>query len=425
LKKLVTLLLLFCFQFCIAQNLLIKGVSVIPMDKNEVLNNMDVFIHDGKIVKIGKSIHPIRNCEIINGKGNYLMPGLTDMHAHVPDYGNKKISVNDYFNLCLASGVTTLRSMRGSLPQLLLKDSIQKGLVIAPKLFLSAPPIHWRVKIPIDSIHYLIQQYKKSGFDFIKILSVPSEAFYEAIVAESQLVGLPVVGHIPNMNLLLALSKNQKSIEHLQGYTDYFKVKQFDALQNAIQVSKEKGIYNCPTLDWYFVGSLYYSLESLKNRAGMAYISPTLKQEWEKKIMEYSKEQNGKPNSKKEDSLGLVAMRNVLQKMKLNGCQLLLSPDASSVFQVPGFGLIEEMKIFKEMGFTNYEILRMASLVPAEYFGEDDNWGKVREAHDANLVLLLQNPLDDLGNISKIKGIILNGKWLPQSMILERIAQSK
>ncbi|MCX8490224.1 MAG: amidohydrolase family protein, partial [Cyclobacteriaceae bacterium] len=297
-------------------------------------------------------------------------------------------------------------------------------LVIAPKLFLSAPPMHWKEQVPIDSIHYLIQQYKRSGFDFIKILSVPSEAFYEATMAESRLAGLPVVGHIPNRNLHLALSKNQRSIEHLQGYTDYFKAKQFDALQNVIQITAEKGIYNCPTLDWYFVGSLHYSLESLKHRAGMAYISPALKQEWEKKILEYTKEQNSNQVSKKEDSLGLVAMRNVMEKLKLKGCKLLLSPDASSVFQVPGFGLVEEMKIFKELGFTNYEILRMASLGSAEYFGED-NWGKVREGHEANLVLLSQNPLENIENLLKVKGVILNGKWLSQSIVLEKIRQSK
>ncbi|MCX8491727.1 MAG: hypothetical protein ORN54_11730 [Cyclobacteriaceae bacterium] len=89
---------------------------------------MDVLIQNGKIIKIGRSIRPIHNCMTINGKGNYLIPGLTDMHAHIPEYGNRKISVSDYLNLCLASGVTTLRSMRGNLSQLKLKDSIQKGL---------------------------------------------------------------------------------------------------------------------------------------------------------------------------------------------------------------------------------------------------------------------------------------------------------
>jgi len=61
------------------------GVNLIPMDANRVLMDQTVLIEDGKIVAIGKNgtIKPLRKAVILHGEGKFLLPGLSDMHAHI------------------------------------------------------------------------------------------------------------------------------------------------------------------------------------------------------------------------------------------------------------------------------------------------------------------------------------------------------
>ncbi|MEY4904649.1 MAG: hypothetical protein RLZZ292_2464, partial [Bacteroidota bacterium] len=92
------------------------NVNILPMDKKEVLKNQTVIVTDGIITTIrpnekAKAKIP-KNAEIIDGKGNYLMPGLSDMHAHLPGENGEKFDTEKYLALQLASGVTTVRAMR-------------------------------------------------------------------------------------------------------------------------------------------------------------------------------------------------------------------------------------------------------------------------------------------------------------------------
>ena len=65
----------------------IKNVNVIPMTSGgEVLPNVTVIIEDEKIVSLNGSIPD--NTEIIDGKGKWLIPGLIDMHVHIPTDGH-------------------------------------------------------------------------------------------------------------------------------------------------------------------------------------------------------------------------------------------------------------------------------------------------------------------------------------------------
>jgi hypothetical protein len=175
------------FDTVFAQSsILIKNVSLITMTSNETLKDRDLLIENGKIKKIGKGIASSPNYLVIDGRGKFLMPGLIDMHVHIPNYKDKQMPVNHFLMLYLASGVTTIRSMRGDFDHLILRDSVTKGFVLSPHLVLSAPPFSAR-NIITDSIPSLIKRYKSKKFDFIKVLSVTSELQYNKIADEAKI----------------------------------------------------------------------------------------------------------------------------------------------------------------------------------------------------------------------------------------------
>src|SRR5437763_1795537 len=115
----------------------IHAVNVITAEKNAPLEkNKDVFISKDKIVRISNASKTTpENClHVIDGTGKYLMPGLTDMHVHLPsDHIEKFMLLN------LAAGVTTIRSMRGKMSHIEPKRKISQGEMLAPDLIIASP----------------------------------------------------------------------------------------------------------------------------------------------------------------------------------------------------------------------------------------------------------------------------------------------
>ena len=166
-----TILLLFFIHTALAQNLILTNVSVLPMTTNTTIANTTVFIKNGLIEKINtgsKDVLP-KNYKVIDCKGKFLMPGLSDMHTHFPD-AESPIKLQEFLKLNLASGVTTLRSMRGEEYQLALRDSINKGQKKAPAIYVSYVFPTKDSLFTKDSIEKYVNIAKTKKYDFIKYL---------------------------------------------------------------------------------------------------------------------------------------------------------------------------------------------------------------------------------------------------------------
>jgi imidazolonepropionase-like amidohydrolase len=113
-------------------------VNVIPMDTEQVLLGQTVIVQDGLITEVGlkEQVKIPENAKIIQGNGNYLMPGLADMHMHLvydPD--------PDFMRLFLAEGVTTVRNLSALPEHLKWKEEVISGERIGPTIYTSGPLI--------------------------------------------------------------------------------------------------------------------------------------------------------------------------------------------------------------------------------------------------------------------------------------------
>jgi imidazolonepropionase-like amidohydrolase len=81
------------------------------------------------------------------------------------------------------------------------------------------------------------------------------------------------------------------------------------------------------------------------------------------------------------------------------------------------------MKSMASVGMSPYDILRSATSRVGEYFAFKDHFGQVNEGHRADLVLLEANPLSDIGNVSKRAGVMVRGRWLPESELQAGLAR--
>src|SRR5918992_917810 len=87
------------------------GVNVVPMDSERVSERQTVLVRDGKIVEMGPAtrqrVPP--GSVVINAFGKYLMPGLAEMHSHIPGATAPEQAVRDLMFLYVANGITTIR----------------------------------------------------------------------------------------------------------------------------------------------------------------------------------------------------------------------------------------------------------------------------------------------------------------------------
>ena len=87
---------------------------MVSMDSDDVLTGLTVVVSADRISAIGAdgTVEIPDNTTVISAEGSYLMPGLTEMHGHVPSNDDRQY-LEDVLFLYIANGVTTVRGMAG------------------------------------------------------------------------------------------------------------------------------------------------------------------------------------------------------------------------------------------------------------------------------------------------------------------------
>src|SRR5262245_9061238 len=92
---------------------------------------------------------------------------------------------------------------------------------------------------------------------------------------------------------------------------------------------------------------------------------------------------------------------------------VLLGADTPQIMQVPGWATHGELKALVASGLSPYRALRAGTINVARFFGTTDRSGSVAVGKEASLVLVDANPLEDVGNMAKISGVMVRGRWIP------------
>ena len=198
-------------------------VNVIPMDRERVLEGQTVIVRDGRIA----SIEPSARARIpsgavrVDGRGKYLMPGLAEMHAHIPGAQAPEQVIRDIFTLYVANGVTTIRGMLGAPNQLTLRAKTASGEMLGPTIYVGAPSLNGNSASDPATAARLVREHKAAGYDFLKLHPGIPRTSYDSIVAAARAVGITYAGHISQaVGLEHTLASRQSTIDHLDGYLE-------------------------------------------------------------------------------------------------------------------------------------------------------------------------------------------------------------
>lgn len=412
-KSLITLFLSLQILFSLAQsvgdkgfNMVIKNVSVITMTSETVHKNQDIVIKNGYVSSISDSKKTnYKNMLVLDGKGKYIMPSLSDAHVHFPENDTE---MERMMSLYLINGVTKLRSMRGDWKHLDWRHKYNKENSIYPKLYLSPPPISRQHDFTSAQIEDYVKTSKESGFDFIKILSIKDQATFMGFDELSKKYELPIAGHFPaNVPDELIFNSNYTSFEHLGGLSGHA-----NSLEDRLQRIKEGNMFICPTLSWYSIGSGRYTYDQLRNLPGMEFIPKTKIDEW----IAQTKQYRGKLGNEAYTKEVVDEMKSLDEKFeiikRLNDLQIpmLLSPDSSSKYMVYGFNMVGEMELLKNANLSHYDILKMATINFSNFFKGE--YGTIEVGKTADFILLNDNPLENFASLKKIDGLYFGNQFL-------------
>lgn len=415
------------------------NVNVISMRDDQVKPAQTVLVRDGRIDMIGPvDTTPLpKDIQVIDGTDRYLLPGLAEMHAHLP--GANSPDLDRTLTLFAANGVTLVRGMLGQPSHLQLREALANGSVFGPRLVTSGPSMNGNsVRDAQDGADKVRAQFD-AGYDFIKIHPGLSAAEFAAIAETANELGMPFAGHVPEaVGLDNALASGISTIDHLDGYLPalmpadadnsggyggFFGVLLADQLgeeriaELAVQTAAA-GTWNVPTESLFEHRVSEVTVAELTSRPEMRFMPVATVQQWARVKQSLESDQDFDA----EDARQAIRLRRLIIKALHDaGAGLLLGSDAPQVFNVPGFSIHQELAFLVEAGLSPYAALATGTVHVADYL--DSNTGLVEVGRDADLVLLDANPLLDISNTRRVHGVMLRGRWHPATDLEERLRQ--
>lgn len=413
-----------------------RDVTVIPMDNEKTLDNQTVVVKAGRITAIGnsKKVSYGRDALVIDARGKYLLPGLAEMHAHVPPVDDLA-PMKEVLTLFAVNGITTIRGMLGHPKHLELRSMLRTGEIIGPNFYTTGPSFNGTSVTSPEGGAAMVRRQKNDGYDFLKLHPGLTRTEFDSIARVASAVGIPFVGHVSyGVGVWRAIEAGYSSIDHLDGFVEALvpgieKIPEQEAglfgmfvadradqarIPELVRKLRAGNIWVVPTQSlaerWFHPD---YKAEDFTKDPDAAYMATTMVEQWLASKNNLMKNPAYDPQKIRD----FVALRRkLIKECQDGGVGLLLGCDAPQVFNVPGFSTHNELVYLVNAGLTPYQALRTGTVNVANYLNRKDA-GVIREGAVAELILLNGNPLKDIRQTRNIEGVMVAGQWFPRPYI--------
>ena len=444
-----------------SKRLVIENVTLIDAG-NPIREEMTVIIDGDEIVSINKSnigtTAFLDDDVVVDGRDKFVIPGLWDAHVHLTFI--PELDYETAYGLFLMNGITSIRDTGAILKKL--KPAIafaKKNPLKTPRLFYSGPlldgtpsvykgtePGYPELSVEINedtNLTALVNNLIEQEVSFLKTYEMLSEEIFINLLKISEEKNLKVTGHIPLgidffkavdngldgmqhiRNLELACTKDSteglskrllllENIESIPGSAlrskihqaqRYSSIEDFDEdrCMKVIEHLVLNKVFQTPTLTINTVGSKrFFANEEWQET--YKFLPNEVKNRWLKDSESMAQQPlNDSYKTYQDWSMKMVGLFNK------HGVKILAGTDTPIGFLTPGFSLHKELQLLVESGLTPLQALRAATITPAEFFNLEDKMGTIEVGKFADLVILNNNPLNDIKHTQDIHAVILKG----------------
>ncbi|MEK5207340.1 amidohydrolase family protein [Psychrobacillus sp. FSL H8-0510] len=420
--------------------MVLRNANVIDVETGHItLKN--IMIKNGRIASVEntKAQEEKLNTDVVvlDLQGKWVIPGLIDMHVHIKE---------GYAPLFTASGVTTVRNTGGNVHEL--KDMIHASMeapvprVISADRIIDGPPGLWGETSPWsmnaespEAAKKEVRRQVEAGADFIKVYGWLPKEVMEAVVEEAKIYNKEVSCDLVYSKDVTAIDAAKMGIqwnEHASGilqdmYPEWtmqadanvwnsikWEQPDLEKIEQVCKVLIENKVIICPTMVLLDQAKLLENYWYPKNEV-------TTKLE----------ENDGLVNQWKYflshtaslESLGRQAtMNKAIAKVYFDlGGQIVAGTDTpAGIFTIPGMALHRELELFVEIGMSEIDALRAATINAAKALKRPE-LGVIKEGAIADIVILDENPLVNIKYTQKINRVIKGGKIYTQNELFEEV----
>ena len=468
-NKYLLVFVLLISSFSLFAQTYITNVTFADVEKQKLVPNQTVVITNDLIsnIKSSKKIKVPENASVIDGSGKFLFPGLTDAHIHFFQNGglytrpdvidlrkdrpyHQEIdyalqNMENVMSRYLQNGITNVIDV-GATYNFLSQKNEYKNKANTPSVYMTGPllttfePSVYKdlennapfslVKTIEDGVK-MVQEQLPYQPDFIKIWYIvgadglPTE--------ESARKSLPIIKAIireaHKNNLKVAIHATQRITAQLavESGCDFLVHSIEDEIikDDFVQLMKKSKTILCPTLKVYngynstfgqnVELSNYELLKANPYQLGtlldLKHLSDTLL------VDNYKNGSNSKANVDRMNKQNSTMMTN-LKILSDAGVLIATGTDAGNIGTLHASSYLAELKAMHKSGMSNWKIITASTINGAKVLDKENEFGTISIGKKANLILLNDNPIDAIENITKINTVINNGVVINPNEIL-------
>ncbi|MEO6235907.1 MAG: amidohydrolase family protein [Vicinamibacterales bacterium] len=378
-------------RFAVTGARLIDGTGAAPIE------NAVVLVRDGRIEAAGPSGSLVlpRGVPVVEAKGQTILPGLWDMHAHVGQA--------EWGPVYLAAGVTTARDMGGEFDAAVaLRDSWNAGRTAGPRLLLAGlidgpGPASFGHVTAANAVEgrQAVARYRDAGFQQIKVYTLLDRPTVAAIIDAAHAAKLTVTGHIPAaLNMREAVEMGLDHIAHLTVRD----APGSDAMRDTVAFLKSHGTVIDPTLAWS-------EMLGRSAQTPLASLQPSLDHVTQplRRMLESANGGNVTPEQARDRLLRSLAIVKALHD---GGIPIVAGTDKG----IPGVSVAREIELYVQAGISPMDAIRAATAVPARLMGLAAESGTLARGLRADFIIVDGNPLEHISDIRNVAMVSANGR---------------
>jgi imidazolonepropionase-like amidohydrolase len=370
--------------------------NVVDVVNGKLIPNQTILVSNGTIEAVGDTASVIipETYKRINASNKTVMPGMWDMHAHqFPGEGPRN----------LMNGITSVRDLGNSLDVEIQKTKTEQGKIVGPRVAWMCGFIDFNDDMAgpcgvlinnIEEGKAAIRNYYAKGYKSIKLYSSIKADYIKPLAEEAHRLGMRVHGHVPAfVTAEQAIKNGYDEINHLNMMIlGYFGNEIDTRTRVRLTIMKERAYEVSPAGTY---GQNLLALMKEKNTV----LDPT-SVVWIPFAAKAN--MNRKDSVEKACSDTLIAWLTALYK---NGTRLMPGTDAGG-----SNGYTNELKNYVTAGIPAAEVVRMATVYPAQYCGWGEQLGTVTAGKIADLIIVSGNPLERISVLDNVQIVVSNGK---------------
>jgi imidazolonepropionase-like amidohydrolase len=388
----------------------LTNCTVIDCTGKPPMTDATVVIVGNRITEIKKGSYNKsageRNVKVYDLEGGYVLPGFWNVHMHLaallPD-PNNIVRTETLPSAVIRAALNAMDGLRWGFTGIRtvgereyldtdLRDVFDAGFLMGPRIFCSGEVVsitgghRGDVKSGADgvaAIRKAIRERVVHGVDWIKIMGVEMlQDELDAAVETAHHMGLRVASHSKEPATYRSVKSGVDCIEHGYGLKD-----------ETIKLMAEKGTFYVPTIICNLSDLYIKERESRLAKLGFAEDKEVV---WGRTIVAYADERS---------QAHAEHQRQALKKAVEAGVRVCTGSDSTPVGEI---GILE-IEQFVLSGVSEMDALMAATRNCADLCNVLDKLGTVEESKLADLVILAENPLDNISNIRKIKMVLKDG----------------